>query len=299
MQTDRLFEILYILLNKSKTTAGELAAKLEVSERTIYRDIEALCRTGIPISTMQGKGGGISVMPGFVLNKSLLSQQEQGEILSALQSLQATKYPDSDALLVKLSSFFGESPRDWMEVDFADWSGSQKDKFALIKEGILHRRVLCFDYFSSAGEKTRRTIEPLQLWFKEKTWYLRAYCRGKQALRIFKLSRMRNLDLLTDFFEREMPKDAADEPDSANVLPLISVTLRLDASLTYRVFDEFEENEIAKNGDGSFTVTVRYPEGDWVYGYILSFGASAQVLSPESVRSRLQLETMKLAEMYR
>ena len=87
MKNSRLFEILYLLMEKRSITAGELAERLEVSERTIYRDIDALSAAGIPVFTQKGQGGGIRLMEQFILDKALLSQAQQDEILFALQAL--------------------------------------------------------------------------------------------------------------------------------------------------------------------------------------------------------------------
>ena len=136
MQINRLFEIVYILLSKKITTAKELAERFEVSERTIYRDIDTLSSAGIPIYASQGKGGGISLMEHYVLNKSVLSENEQNEILFALQSLTVTQNPETDRVLSKLSSFFHKSNINWIEVDLSPW-GSDKNKtceFTILKK---------------------------------------------------------------------------------------------------------------------------------------------------------------------
>jgi len=114
MQINRLFEIIYILLNKKSITAKELAEHFEVSVRTIYRDIDILSIAGIPIYTSQGKGGGISLLDDYVLDKSLLSEQEQKEILYALQSLTVANVPDTDKVLSKISNLFNKNKRNWI-----------------------------------------------------------------------------------------------------------------------------------------------------------------------------------------
>ena len=109
MQINRLFEIIYILLNKKSITATELAKHFEVSVRTIYRDIDTLSFAGIPIYAVQGKGGGISLLDDYILDKSLLSEKEQNEILYALQSLSAAKVPESKEVLERLSRLFNKN----------------------------------------------------------------------------------------------------------------------------------------------------------------------------------------------
>jgi len=113
MQINRLLEIVYILLNQKNTTAKQLAERFSVSQRTIYRDIDALSLAGIPVYTEKGKGGGISLLPEFVLSKSILSDKEQNEILSSLQGLTNMGTVDSDHALQKLSAVFSKSVTNW------------------------------------------------------------------------------------------------------------------------------------------------------------------------------------------
>ena len=87
MKIDRLIGILSVLLQKDKTTAPELAERFEVSKRTINRDIEALNNAGIPISTTQGNGGGISIMEGYRIDRTILTSKDMQMILAGLRSL--------------------------------------------------------------------------------------------------------------------------------------------------------------------------------------------------------------------
>jgi predicted DNA-binding transcriptional regulator YafY len=298
MQVNRLFEIVYILLNKNYITAKELAEHFEVSSRTIYRDVEVLCQSGIPIYTNKGKGGGIGLLDNFVLNKSLLSKGEQQEILSALQSLSATNYPDNNQVLAKLNNLFGTEQTNWIEVDFSDWSNSQKEKFLMIKTAVLHRKVLNFDYFNRFGEKLNRTVEPVQLMFKDKNWYLKAYCRSRLDYRVFKLNRMKNIISTEESFSRELPKEVDKLAEKAFEANVVLIRMKVDESQAYRVFDEFEENQITKKEDGSFIVDFAYAEDEWVYGYILSFGYFAEVLEPTYIREIIKHKLEKTLTKY-
>ena len=109
MKNSRLFEILYLLIEKRALTAGELAERLEVSERTIYRDIDALSAAGIPVFTQKGQGGGIRLMDQFVLDKALLSQAQQDEILFALQATLATGGGAEEDTLSRLTALFRQN----------------------------------------------------------------------------------------------------------------------------------------------------------------------------------------------
>ena len=221
MQTNRLFEIIYILLEQKSVTARALAERFEVSQRTIYRDIDALSLAGIPVYTEKGKGGGIGLLPDFVLSKSLLSEGEQSEILTALQGLGSIKAAETDQVLRKLSAVFNKSAVPWLEVDFSDWGNCQGDMFQGCKTAILEKRVAAFDYYSTYGVKTSRRVEPVQLWFKSRAWYLRAFCLNKQDVRLFKLTRMQNFVLTDELFsERDLPIEELPEPGDMRLVNL-------------------------------------------------------------------------------
>lgn len=140
MKSDRLFQIIYLLLQNEKITANELAKRLEVSTRTIYRDIDTLSALDIPIFSLSGKKGGISLLKDFTLNKSLLSPREQDEIIFALQSFKATK-ENSTFLLNKLTGLFNKEEPNWIEVDFSRWGRKEgeKEKFNILKKAILEK----------------------------------------------------------------------------------------------------------------------------------------------------------------
>ncbi len=120
MKNDRLFQIIYILLNEGETTAPKLADRFDVSTRTIYRDVDSLSMAGIPIYTSQGKNGGISLIEHFTFDKALFTDKEQNEILFALESLRATDVEVDDVLL-KLGTLFQKNSTNWLEVDFSRW----------------------------------------------------------------------------------------------------------------------------------------------------------------------------------
>ncbi len=290
MQMNRLFEIVYILLNKKITTAKELAERFEVSVRTIYRDIDMLSSAGIPVYTSQGKGGGISLLDDYVLNKSVLSEDEQNQILFALQSLTVTQNPETEKVLSKLSSLFNKSKTNWIGVDLSPW-GSDKNKtckFTILKNTILNHQIIGFTYFNSSGEKSSRKIEPIKLIFKVHAWYLQGFCLTKNEYRTFKISRMSNIEITQEFFTDRMSEGLSVDEKEQNSQKWINVQLQIAPQGAYRVFDEFDENEITRNQDGSFMVTTSLPESEWLFHYILSFGTDIEVLAPQNIRQMIQ-----------
>ena len=296
MQINRLFEIVYILLERKTITAKELAERFEVSTRTIYRDIEILSQAKIPVYANKGNGGGIGLLEDYVLDKSVLSEEEQNQILFALQSMEKISNQDEKNILEKMSSIFNKSKTNWIDVDFSDWgtNGEQDQTFNLIRNAILKHNLIEFVYYNSYGEEKKRQAEPLQIYFKDKSWYLKAYCRLKQDYRLFKISRMKDIKLLNETFERELPQIKENKFDYKT----IQLELEISKDMSYRVYDEFKMEDIIKNKNGDFIVKVEFPENDWVYGYILSFGENVKVLSPGYVKSIIKEKLQKSLKNY-
>ena len=297
MQINRLLEIVYVLLRKNTVTAKELAERFSVSQRTIYRDIDTLSLSGIPVYTEKGKGGGISLLPDFVLNKSILSEAEQNEILSALHGLSSLKTTETDHVLQKLSAVFNKSAADWLDVDFSDWNYRNGGYFNDIKTAILERRIIEFDYFSTYGEKTSRRIEPIQIWFKSRSWYVNGFCLLRNDLRLFKLTRMKGL-LVTDerFEERDLLTETPNREFEREQKSDIKLVLKIAPEMTFRVYDDFSDGMIDIQPDGSFIASAIFPEDDWIYGYIASFGEFVEVLEPKHVRENIKIKALKLAK---
>lgn len=301
MQMNRLFEIVYILLSKNSITAKELSKRFEVSVRTIYRDIDTLSSVGIPIYTSQGKGGGIFLLDNYVLDKSILSENEQNEILFALQSLTITQASETSSVLAKLGNLFKKTQMNWIEVDFSPWGSdkSQKYKFSILKNAILHQQVIEFGYFNASGEKSIRKIEPVKLMFKVKAWYLQGFCLSKNAFRNFKISRMSDICITQETFTVKLPEEFSETVEIQSTQKWIEVCLKMSSHASYRLFDEFDEKDIIKNSDGSFSVRTFLPESEWLIRYILSFGADAEVVTPQNIRDKLQDELVKIGHKYK
>lgn len=294
---NRLFEIIYILMQKKKVTAKELADKFEVSTRTIYRDIEILSGANIPIYASKGKDGGIGLLDEYVLNKSILSEEEQNQILFALQGMKKVSGKDEKDILEKLSTLFNKEINDWIKIDFSNWGkdNAQEERFDMIKAAILNKNQIEFVYYNSNGEENKRIVEPLQIWFKDKSWYLISYCKLKEDYRIFKIARIKEIKILQEHFERELPKEKKEEKYN---LKNISLELEISNEMAYRVYDEFESREITKKENGNFIVNVEYPENEWVYGYILSFGEYAKILKPDYAKTAIKEKLQKTLKNY-
>ncbi|AMD95991.1 transcriptional regulator [Leptotrichia sp. oral taxon 847] len=298
MKLARLFEIVQILLTEKKVTAEKLARHFEVSKRTIYRDIETLTLAQIPIYSEKGRYGGIGLIKNFTIDKSFLSQNEQNEILFALQSLNAIQDSKNNITLTKLNSIFNRKADDWIEVDFSRYGENDSILFEKIKNSILEKKVIEFIYFNTKGKNSKRTVEPLKLWFKEKAWYLFAYCHKKKDIRQFKIARIKNLELTCEHFERELKKEDLKNQNNMNGKGT-KIVIEIDKSQAYRVYDEFFEESITKKENENFEITTEIFENEWLYGYLLSFGEHLKVLKPARIREILAKKVEKMRENYK
>lgn len=300
IKNDRLFQILYLLLEKGKMTAPELSRALEVSVRTIYRDVETLSMADVPVYATAGKGGGISLMPGYTFDKMLLSDDEQNELLFAIQSLKAADR-NVDVLLHKLGTAFRKPPHNWIEVDFSRWGLGRTDavRFELLKTAIIRRQMLSLTYCGVTGETTNRIICPLKLIYKDKHWYLQAFCRKADDFRLFKVGRIIEVsptgEISAEDYEDEIPPIEAESPPFSAV----HLKLRVTDRLAFRVYDEFDRASVTPQPDGSFVVEVKFPMDSWVIGYLLSFGTEIDVLEPPGLRQELSEYAQKIADHHK
>ncbi len=296
MKNDRLFQLLYMLLEKGRMTAPELAKTLEVSVRTVYRDVETLSMAGVPVCTEAGRGGGVSLMEGCRFDKALLSDAEQNQLLFAVQSLRVADQP-VEALLAKLGGAFQKPVQDWIMVDFSRWGQHAVDseRFDMMKNAILERQTLRLVYCGTSGELTRRSIRPLRLVYKDKHWYLQAYCLRAEDFRLFKVSRILELEPAGEHFGREYegkipPIETALPPGAAVVLKL-----KISQRLAYRAYDEFDRGRVTPQPDGTLLAEAEFPMDGWVLGYLFSFGSDVEVLEPLELRSQLAVYAEKIA----
>lgn len=300
MQESRLFRILYELLANGKTTAPALARKLEVSVRTIYRDIDALSACGVPIYTIPGKSGGIALLDGYTIPKALLSDDERAQILAALQGIDTTTAQENDTLLTKLTAIFQTANSNWIEVDFSDWvrqGRPTQETFQTIKEAIFAQRVVTFHYYGNSGEESKRQVLPLRLVFKSKDWYLYGFCRLREAYRYFKLTRIQSLRILAEHFD---PCNLPPEPPRTSPLAqkqLITVTLKFDKMLAFRVYDEFSD-PIHTDADGNLILTTMLPDSETLFAYLLSFSDGVEILAPADLRARFYEKHEKIRKKY-
>lgn len=302
MRVERLFNIVTILLTKDTVSAKELAERFDVSTRTIYRDIDVLSVSGIPVYMKKGYNGGISLMNDYKLDKSMLSENDVESIMMSVGALGATNYDSFNTALEKFSAIFSNHQvNDWVEIDFTDWDTDNKKDTRIedIKSAILSRKLIKINYYSSYGQKTSRVLAPMKLIFKARAWYISAYCMEKKAMRIFKISRIRDLELTDENFDREEFLELNTETkDSGRKPNIVELKLKFKEDVLYLLYDWYNENDIEKTDDGHYIVNTSFPMDEWVYSHILSYGDKVEVLEPQAIRDEIAKRLSNILLIY-
>ena len=297
MKIDRLIGILSILLQREKVTAPFLADTFEVSRRTISRDIEALCRAGIPISTAQGAGGGLSIMSGYRVDKSLLTSSDMQAILAGLRSLDSVSGTNQYARLMEKLAGPGLMAREGsLLIDLASWyKGPLSEKLGVLQGAIGESRLVGFCYYAPGGE-SRRVIEPYYIVFRWGSWYVWGYCLERGDYRLFKLNRMTGLELLEGFIPRDAPyPDLSDErvfPGNYRVEAVVPKEYK------WRLVEEYGEHCFTVEPDGRCRASIDFTNLHSAVDWLLEFRGDAELVGPPEVREELVRMGRKILDMY-
>lgn len=289
MKIDRLIGILSILLQQERVTAPQLAEKFEVSRRTINRDIEDLCKAGIPVATAQGANGGIYIMESYKIDRTLLTSSDMQAILAGLRSLDSVSGTNRyGQLMAKLSaggseSFTGDQP---ILIDLASWyKGSLSSKIELIREAIERCEVIRFWYCSPKGEAIR-CLEPYHIVFQWASWYVWGWCRDREAFRLFKLNRMEELVCSGEIFIKR--PDVRPDLSNERVFPEnYRVRARFAPECKWRLVEEYGRGCYTEEEDGTLLFSAGYTNKENLFSWILEFGDKVELLEPEALRQEL------------
>ncbi len=300
MKIDRLIGILSVLLQEEKTTAPELAERFEVSRRTINRDIEDLCMAGIPIETTQGTGGGIRIMDGYRMDRTILTSKDMQMILAGLRSLDSVSGSSYyGQLMEKIQAGSSEfvNGRDSILIDLSSWyRETLAPKIETIQDAISFKKTIRFKYFSPGGD-TEREIEPYYLIFKWTSWYVYGYCLLRKDFRMFKLNRMDGITHVASFEgDREVPM-----PDLSNkkVFPAKGrVKAVFDPSMKWQLVEEYGTGSFTEREDGSLLFEHEYADDEGLLAWMLSCMDKVTVLEPEQIREKLFEIISEIAKRY-
>lgn len=297
MKIDRLIGILSILLQQEKITAPELAKKFEVSRRTINRDIENLCKAGIPIVTKQGQNGGISIIDGYKIDKTLLTSSDMQAILSGLGSLDSVSGTNQVSILMEklgASNFISGNPN--ILIDLSSWyKDSLSPKIEQIKKAIEQNRLISFVYYAPKGESSR-IIEPYYLVFHWSSWYVWGYCRKRDDYRLFKLNRMTDLKTKEIFEKRVVPTPDLSTEKIFNHKYEIRAIIKPE--YRWRLIDEYGLESFTVMPDGNLLFCFMFTDEQSIISWILSFKGGAKLIYPDNLRKVLKKLGQQIEKQY-
>ncbi len=308
MKIDRLVSIIMILLDKKRIGAQELADMFEVSTRTIYRDMEAVSMAGIPVRSTPGAGGGFEIMQEYKIDKKFFSSDDLSALLMGLSGLSDILRGDELIhALAKVKSFIPahrakeiELKASQIRIDLSPWTGSRNIQpyFEMIKSALQENKLLTFEYIAHRGNKTARTIEPYQLVLKGSHWYLQGYCRKRNDFRLFRLSRMSNLQIQEEMFTpRDYQKPQLDFEDILETMQT-KIKLRIHKSILDRVLDFCSYEDFLPEGDAHYIVDFPFIENEYHYDMLLSFGDKCECLEPLHIREKIKRRIQDIAAVY-
>lgn len=300
MKIDRQLGILSILLQKESVTAPYLSEMFEVSRRTINRDIDDLCKAGIPIVTRQGKDGGISIIDGYKIDKTMLTKGEMQDIVAGLRSLDSVNGTNRygqlmEKLSIGSSDFFVGNQS--VLIDLSSWyKDSLAPKIEMIRSAIEQHREMVFFYYAPNGE-SQRIIEPYYLIFRWSSWYVWGWCKSRRDYRLFKLNRMDKVHLSENrFSERIAPfPDLREE----RIFPGgIKVKAVFEADCKWRLVEEFGPDCFREQNDGTLLFQADYTDKENLITWLLSFRDKVELLEPKAIREELRQSILQMKKKY-
>lgn len=302
MKIDRLLGIMTVLLNNDKVKSKDLAEKFEVSIRTIYRDIEDLCKAGIPIVTYQGGNGGISISEGYVLNKNVFTIEELDNIMIGLKSIESISYDSNVKLLLEKLMPKEEDIISVSNNIFIDLSSFYKTnlshKITILRKAILDKNEVTFEYFSSKGV-SKRCIEPYFITFKWSAWYVFGYCKLRKDFRLFKLNRMDGVkESDVKFITRHIPNELT-ELDNYFTKDEKVITMLIDRSIEYEVVESYGVNSYEITEDNRIKFDLHYTNHDFTMKFIMGLGDKVEVLSPKFIIDQLKVSAENILNKYK
>ncbi|MFC0390032.1 helix-turn-helix transcriptional regulator [Paenibacillus mendelii] len=313
MKLERLMAITILLLNRKRVQAQELADRLEVSLRTIYRGLETLSMSGIPIVSYSGNDGGFEIMESFRLDRQLLSFDELHTLFTALKSLHSTlalKKDDMDRLLDKVGALLSRTEHkriadtDQIAVDLTPWkSGTASlSLYEALHAAVQEKKLIRFTYTDSHGAVTERSIEPHMLVLKGYTWYVHGYCLTREDYRLFRLTRMRDMIILPESFNRRSMTltEVNEQWEKAWDQETVNLVLRFTGTAIVPAMDHFDAADTDQQSDGSLIVRTQYSYKSYesLIGFLLGFKSDLYIIEPDYLAAAVCQSALDVYSLY-
>ena len=307
MKIDRLLSIIIYLMNHELSSASVLAERFGVSVRTIVRDIETIDAAGIPIVSVQGPHGGYGIMDTYTLDNRIVSVEDLYYIVTSLKSISDTLVDENiDDTIEKMEGLIPRQDADLLternsrlSIDFSMLGGDprQKQSFRTVKKAVDTQQLLRFTYTSNRLEVTERIVEPMTVAFRWRSWYLYAWCTRREDYRLFRISKIRDAEIIPKRFRRrDLTFEEFEKREQK--IPSVHLVLGFDRCMRPLVEDYFLKDQLTEGPGGSLIVETDMPEDGWMYGFILSYGEYVTVIEPAHVRKEIERIARSIALKY-
>lgn len=304
MKVERLLAIIIIMSQRGMVRAKDLARDLEVSERTIYRDIESICEAGIPVASMGGNGGGYYLMENYNLDNIFLNKDELGPLTSVVENLTELFGKDSKFkdILIKINGLKENTKEQCsFQIDLAHFTMKKelKDYLCLADKAISESKLLIFDYVNRRMEWERRVVEPYEVEFSDGQWYIIGYCRSRKSFRIFRIVRIKSMALGENFEKKTITYEEINKIlNKGYEEKSILVTLKFSERIGSHLCEHFSKEKIQHLKEGGFLVKNSYPDDEGLLKFILNFGVDCEILEPVELRTRVKEYIKSVADKY-
>lgn len=294
MKIDRLYGITIYLLNHKKANAKELAYKFEVSQRTIQRDIETLCRAGIPISSIFGVGGGYEIIDTFKLNAHIVQNYDYSFIVTALKGLSsAYGNPKITNTIEKIKTLYRDcNSESNIDLDFSVLKENEVicEKLKILHNAIVKKHRVGFIYTNAKNTQSMKEVEPVGLAYKWYNWYLVAYSLKEEEYRLYKIVRMEQIQIKEEMFfsEHESLDTLLIRLNENDKRKYVDIKLLCKSDIRVKVL-EYLNGDIQKEFEnGDFIINLHVPENEhfWL-STILGLGDKIKVLEPEEIKDKI------------
>lgn len=296
MKYQIMIRILMTLLTKRKITAQEIADRYDISVRSVYRYVEELSVSGIPVDVKRGRYGGITVPDTFKLPAGYFTREEYASAINALNAW-ATQMGDKEALSAA-EKLVRQQKIDKREmavcgnviVDGGAWGdmGKFSEKMKTCEKAVNDSLALEIDYLSRGGEHSRRIIDPHVLILKQNVWYVYAFCHTKQEFRTFKIARIKKAWFTGSTFEKKVIlKDDIPLDFYYSNEQLTDVILEIEPSALADVEEWLGIDEVEPRGN-ALIAQISLPDDRFLVNKILSYGGAVKVIAPQSLEERVK-----------
>ncbi|MFS0724955.1 helix-turn-helix transcriptional regulator [Paenibacillus sp. 1P07SE] len=295
MKLDRLLAITMELMMRRRVKATDLAERFEVSVRTVYRDIDVINQAGIPVASFTGADGGFELMEGFFLTKQYFSLEDFTMIYQLLSQMDDAAGGSLVALRHKLGTLHPAVAKgDVQERVVFDLSTRSEDQAAIrpLYQAIKQRKRVAFTYMDAQGAGSDRKVEPLRLYWERGSWYMEAYCLTRQALRLFRVSRLTQVHLTEESctMREGLVDPRSDEPEG------LQVHLRFGLDAQPRVGEQF--GEACKYQETHIDVHTVFYSYEYALSVVLSYGTMVRIMEPPQLKEDLLGMLGRIGAMY-